>query len=77
MSATPLVVDATRCPLCGGDNRCAIELEHETGRKQPPCWCMDGNFTPALLARIPVQARGQACICARCMAQALAQEQDP
>jgi hypothetical protein len=79
MSPTAVVVDATRCPLCGGDNRCAIEIERETGEAHPPCWCMNGSFPPALLERIPQQARGQACICARCMAAAAlaAQEQNP
>ena len=59
--------DPSRCPLCGGDNRCAMEIERETGEKQPPCWCMDATFTAELFARIPVEARGQACICAACV----------
>ncbi|HYP84131.1 cysteine-rich CWC family protein [Variovorax sp.] len=69
-------VDATRCPLCGGDNRCAIEIGHATGQPQPPCWCMDTRIEPALIARaarLAPQAAGKACICARCaMAAALA-----
>lgn len=58
--------DPTRCPLCGGDNRCAMELEKASGEPQPPCWCMDQRFTPELLARIPTAARGAACVCQRC-----------
>lgn len=59
--------DPTRCPLCGGDNRCAMELEKATGQPQPPCWCVDQTFTPELLARVPVPARGSACICMNCV----------
>jgi hypothetical protein len=77
MSAAPNVIDATRCPLCGGDNRCAIELERETGQAQAPCWCMSATFTAALRERIPLEARNLACICARCMTKALAKEPTP
>jgi hypothetical protein len=73
---TPLT-DPGLCPLCGGDNRCAMEIERETGQAQPPCWCMDATFTPALFERIPPAARGQACICARCVAAAAAASAGP
>lgn len=63
--------DPGRCPLCGSDNRCAMEIERETGQVQPPCWCMGATFTPELFLRIPAEARGQACICAACVAAAL------
>jgi len=62
------VVDATRCPLCGEPNRCAQEIERETGRAQPPCWCMQVDFSDAPLAKLPASMRGLACICARCAA---------
>lgn len=62
----PALLDATLCPLCGQPNRCAMEVEKETGQKQPPCWCTQVEFTPELLARVPPQARRQACICAAC-----------
>ncbi|OSZ63946.1 cysteine-rich CWC family protein [Hydrogenophaga sp. IBVHS2] len=61
-------VDPTRCPLCGHDNRCAMELERATGQAQPPCWCTTTTFPPELLDRLPEAARGQACICAACVA---------
>ncbi|WP_084383307.1 cysteine-rich CWC family protein [Hydrogenophaga flava] len=67
MSDTPN--DPTRCPLCGGDNRCAMELERATGQPQPPCWCVDAAFPPDLLARLPQEAEGKACICAACVAR--------
>ena len=55
-NAPPL--DATRCPLCGGDNRCAMEIERETGEKQGPCWCVSVDFTPALLAQAQAKVVG-------------------
>ncbi|VTU32661.1 hypothetical protein SRS16CHR_05129 [Variovorax sp. SRS16] len=63
--------DPSRCPLCGEANRCAMEIERETGRPQPPCWCMQADFSKALLARVPTAMRGLACICARCAAEAM------
>jgi hypothetical protein len=59
--------DPARCPLCGGDNRCALEIERTTGEAQPPCWCVSETFTPALFARLPEAARGTACICPACV----------
>jgi len=61
--------DATRCPLCGADNRCAMEIERATGQPQAPCWCVSESFDPALLDRIPAEARGQACVCSACVAR--------
>ncbi|HSH89211.1 MAG TPA: cysteine-rich CWC family protein [Ramlibacter sp.] len=57
---------ATRCPLCGRENQCAMEIERATGVQQPPCWCMEVDFTAELLATLPPQARGIACICRAC-----------
>lgn len=61
--------EAHRCPLCGGDNRCAMEIERATGVVQGPCWCVSERFNPDLLARIPSQARGKACLCPSCVAR--------
>jgi len=61
--------DPARCPLCGGSNRCAIEIERETGQAQPPCWCMAVDFSADLLARVSAGQRRLACICARCASQ--------
>ena len=69
----PTPVDPTRCPLCGGDNRCAMEIERATGQARPPCWCTTTTFPPDLLQRLPQSARGQACICAACVQAALAE----
>ncbi len=65
--------DPSRCPLCGESNRCAMEIERETGQAQPACWCMQADFSEALLARVPAAQRRLACICARCAAQAALQ----
>jgi hypothetical protein len=67
-------VDASRCPLCGEANRCAMEVERETGRPQPPCWCMEADFGADVFARVPSEKRRLACICARCAALAVAQD---
>lgn len=69
-------LDASRCPLCGEVNRCAMEVERETGLKQPPCWCMSAeiSFGPELLAKVPEGKRGLACICARCATQVALQD---
>jgi hypothetical protein len=66
--------DATRCPLCGGDNRCAMEIERATGQKQGPCWCVSQTFSAELLARLPASAQGKACICAHCLSAFNAQD---
>ncbi|CAN7668963.1 cysteine-rich CWC family protein [Variovorax sp. LjRoot290] len=66
MNAAAARPDPSRCPLCGEANRCAMEIERETGQVQPPCWCMQTDFDRAVLARVPAEMRGLACICARC-----------
>jgi hypothetical protein len=68
IAALPLA--ATLCPLCGEVNRCAMELERETGVPQGPCWCTQAKFGAELLARVPTQARDRACICQNCAGRA-------
>lgn len=63
-------IDPTRCPLCGTANRCAMEIERATGVPQEACWCRDVDFSADLLARVPAQARRQACICQACASRA-------
>jgi hypothetical protein len=62
------IVNPSLCPLCGQPNRCAMEVEKETGVKQPPCWCTRVDFSADLLARVPAEAKEKACICAACQA---------
>jgi hypothetical protein len=64
-------IDPTRCPLCGQPNRCAMEIERETGTAPGACWCAQVEFASELLARVPVAVRGRACICAACAAAEL------
>jgi hypothetical protein len=61
---------ASACPLCGQPNRCAMEVERETGVKQPACWCTQAAFPPELLARVPAEAQRRACICPACAGSA-------
>lgn len=55
-------LDATKCPLCGQANECAIA----SGRPAESCWCMTASMDPKALASIPAEAQGKVCICARC-----------
>ncbi|WP_430461882.1 cysteine-rich CWC family protein [Thalassolituus sp. LLYu03] len=61
---------ALRCPLCGEDNQCAVAA----GDEATSCWCFaPGLTTPAaLLAQIPPEARNRQCVCAACVARAMA-----
>ena len=64
----PTLTDPSRCPLCGGNNGCAMAAQQASGETQPACWCVSAVFSPALLARLPAGAQDAACICARCVA---------
>jgi hypothetical protein len=70
MPVIPATVDATLCPLCGEANRCALEIERETGVKQGQCWCTQVDFTMELLAEVPLAAKNLSCICAACARKA-------
>ena len=59
-------IDPSCCPLCGQPNRCAMEVQRETGVVQPPCWCTGVTFDAVLLARVPAEAQQRACICHAC-----------
>ncbi|MBA4255733.1 MAG: hypothetical protein C0445_07655 [Polaromonas sp.] len=71
----PAPPDPGCCPVCGQPNQCAMELARQTGAASTePCWCTQVNFSAELLARVPAQAQGLACICARCARAAQASE---
>jgi len=53
-------VDPTRCPLCEGANGCQVAAGHTK------CWCFETPVPPAVLARVPVEAQGVACVCRAC-----------
>ena len=52
------------CPLCGLANECQMA---GTCSYKGPCWCESEEFSPALLARLPEEARNVACVCRRCV----------
>lgn len=52
--------DPERCPLCGELNHCQLIAGHST------CWCFETTLPAHVLARLPVEAHGVACICQRC-----------
>ena len=52
MSETFPSIDQSLCPLCGKANRCAMEIEKETGEKQAACWC--SITTTRLLFHLPM-----------------------
>ena len=58
-------LDWSKCPLCGKENQCALEIEKLTGQSQPPCWCVGQEFPQELLEQVPVQR--MACICLQCL----------
>ena len=60
------------CPLCGQPNDCQLATQDAC---KSPCWCMKENFPPDLLARVPKEARGCACICNICLTKAQHAEQ--
>jgi len=72
MTDTTAATAPQRCPLCGQPNQCAMELERQTGDKQPPCWCSTENIPKALLDRIAAADVNRACVCAACIQAASA-----
>lgn len=65
---TPRPLAAPLCPLCGQANACAAVA---SGRFDVECWCRQARFPPALLARVPTDLAGRACICRACAEQAI------
>lgn len=62
-----MTINPARCPLCGGPNECQSAAQSDS---HEPCWCMRETFPPELLARVPVEARGCACLCKQCLTEA-------
>ena len=57
-----LPVDPRRCPLCGGDNTCALAAGAST------CWCFETPIPAELIAQVPANLKDLACICPACAA---------
>ncbi|MCB1705999.1 MAG: cysteine-rich CWC family protein [Halioglobus sp.] len=52
---------AATCPLCGGDNQCAIAA----GRSGTNCWCQTATISAEARAKAADSADRQ-CICRAC-----------
>lgn len=57
----PTAIDPTRCPLCRKDNACG------GAAGQPKCWCWDETIPATMIAKLPPEARDQACVCQGCV----------
>jgi hypothetical protein len=55
-----MIVDPARCPLCREPNDCQLAAGRTT------CWCFETPVPPDVLARVPLEAQGVACVCKRC-----------
>jgi hypothetical protein len=51
------------CPLCGAANGCEPAA---TGRFSGECWCTRVKIDETVLARIPEEDKGKACLCRAC-----------
>ena len=65
-AADPTYYPTDRCPLCQGPNQCAIVANNGDEDACSSCWCKNVQVPANVLAQIPKQARGRACICAQC-----------
>jgi hypothetical protein len=52
--------DPTRCALCGEPNECGM------ARGDTECWCFSTKIPQRALDLVPLAARNEVCICARC-----------
>ncbi|MEK5255621.1 MULTISPECIES: cysteine-rich CWC family protein [unclassified Paenibacillus] len=52
-------VEQRYCPLCKELNYC--------GADSGGCWCFHTEIPAELLERVPLELRGKACICQRCV----------
>jgi len=61
-------IDPSQCPLCQVDNQCRnVQLKRGLiTSSAPPCWCQDKQFPVDLIEKLPVAAKGKACICQVC-----------
>jgi hypothetical protein len=61
--------DPRVCPLCGGENVCAMAKVKADGTEPLDCWCADASFPPERAAHVQPSTLGKACICAACAAR--------
>ncbi len=53
---------ARTCPLCAGDNACAMA----DGKGVESCWCLGATLDRAALATTGPESPSRHCLCARC-----------
>lgn len=53
------MLDEKICPICQEPNGCDSSSEK--------CWCYTIEIPRGLLARVPEELKGQACICKKCI----------
>jgi hypothetical protein len=66
MKKSQAIIDPTCCPICQQPNACAMEKSKATGNQPERCWCMDAVFSATVMDQVPDDAKGKACICAKC-----------
>ncbi len=68
VKARSLLIDPSKCPICGEPNLCAMEIAKATANPQEPCWCVSVDFSVDVLSKVSAEAQNKACICAKCAA---------
>lgn len=58
------ILDPGVCPICSKPNGCMMAA----GRAEEGCWCTEAVIPGELLALVPEEAKGKACICRDCVA---------
>jgi hypothetical protein len=46
-----------------------MEIARTSGNKPEHCWCFDADFSADIMARVPDEAKGRACICQKCASE--------
>jgi hypothetical protein len=57
-------LDLSRCPLCGGPNRCQRVTQDSY---KGPCWCFEVEVPEELLRQVPPEWRNAVCVCRGCI----------
>lgn len=64
-------IDKRKCPICGKNNSCI----HEQDLQDDTCWCSHIEVPKELIAQIPDNLKGKACICHDCIIEFKAKHQ--
>jgi hypothetical protein len=59
-----MLENAKVCPICGQPNNCRHDESLAAGNR---CWCSDIKVSPRVLAMVPPEQLGKACICQDCI----------